>query len=123
MDYFKITDKYYLMDAISDGIVNRKIDYNYLNLQVFKEASLGDEVSIEILKQIGENTARSAGGVINNLNFKGKVNVVLAGSVWVKGNSEVMLEKFKEVILTNTKKDCNFITLMYHLQQVQLFGR
>ena len=111
MDYFKITDKYYLMDAISDGIVNRKIDYNYLNLQVFKEASLGDEVSFEILKQIGENTARSAGGVINNLNFKGKVNVVLAGSVWVKGNSEVMLEKFKEVILTNTKKDCNFITL------------
>lgn len=111
MDYFKITDKYYLMDAISDGLVNRKIDFNFLNLQVFSEANKGDEVSIEILKQIGENTARSAGGVISNLNFKGKVNVILAGSVWAKGKSQVMLERFKEVILTNTKKDCNFIVL------------
>lgn len=111
MDYLKVSDKYYLMDAISDGLVNRKIDFNYLNLQVFQEAKRGDEVSIEILKQIGENTARSAGGVISNLNFKDEVNVVLAGSVWVKGASEVMVNNFKDKITEFTKKKCNFITL------------
>jgi len=111
MDYFQITDKYYLMDKISEGLVNRKIDFNYFNLQVFKEAILGDTVAREILKQIGENTARSVSGVIANLNFKDEVNVILAGSVWVKGRSEVMLNRFKEVVLNNTKKKCNFLIL------------
>ncbi|MCK9471006.1 MAG: BadF/BadG/BcrA/BcrD ATPase family protein [Bacilli bacterium] len=111
MDYFLVTDKYYLMEAISDGLVNRKIDFSYLNKQVFKEANNGDEVSLEILRQIGENTARSAGGVINNLNFGDTVDVVLAGSVWVKGKSKVMIDEFKNKITEFTKKECNIITL------------
>jgi N-acetylglucosamine kinase-like BadF-type ATPase len=111
MDYFKVTDKYYLMEAISDGIVNRKIDYSYLNLVVFQEASKGDEVSLEILKQIGENTARSAGGVVANLNFADEVDVVLAGSVWVKGASKVMIDEFTKKINEFTKKKCNIIVL------------
>lgn len=111
MDYFNVTDKYYLMEAISDGIVGRKIDYSFLNQQVFKEAKNGDEVSNDILRQIGENTARSAGGVVSNLNFGDEVDVVLAGSVWVKGASPVMIEEFKNKITQFTKKNCNIITL------------
>lgn len=111
MDYFNINDKYYLMEAISDGLVNRKIDFSYLNKQVFKEANNGDEVSIEILKQIGENTARSAGGVVANLNFSDEVNIILAGSVWVKGASKFMLDEFREKITKFTNKKCNIITL------------
>jgi N-acetylglucosamine kinase-like BadF-type ATPase len=99
------------MEAISDGIVNRKIDYSYLNLVVFQEASKGDEVSLEILKQIGENTARSAGGVVANLNFADEVDVVLAGSVWVKGASKVMIDEFTKKINEFTKKKCNIIVL------------
>ena len=111
LDYFKIEDKYYLMEAISDGIVNRKIDYNYLNIQVFQEAAIGDEVSLAILRQIGENTARSAGGVIMNLNYGDEVDVILAGSVWVRGASKVMINEFREKITEFTKKKCNIIIL------------
>ncbi len=112
MDYFNITDKYYLMEAISDNIVARKINYHYLNTKVFEEASRGDEVSNDILRQVGENTARSVSGVISNLEFDDEVTVVLAGSVWVKGASEVMINNFKEKVIAFTKKKCNFVTLM-----------
>ena len=111
MDYFKVTDKYYLMEAISDGLVGRKIDFNYLNLQVFEEAKKGDEVSIGLLKQIGENCARSAGGVVSNLNFDNEVDVVLAGSIWVKGASKIMIDEFREKITEFTKKKINIIIL------------
>ena len=111
MDYFKIKDKYYLMEAISAGIVNRKIDYSYLNIQVFEEANNGDQVCMDILRQVGENTARSAGGVVCNLNFGDEVDIILAGSVWVKGASKVMIDEFTEKINQFTKKKCNIITL------------
>lgn len=111
MDYFKITDKYYLMEAISDAIIGRKIDYSYLNRQVFIESDKGDQVSLEILRQIGENTARSAGGVVCNLNFGAQVDVILAGSVWAKGASEVMINEFTKKINEFTKKKCNIIIL------------
>lgn len=111
MDMLNVTDKYYLMEAISEHIVNRKLNYNYLTLQVFKEAEANDEVSIEILKQVGENTARSAGGVVANLDFGNEVDIILAGSVWAKGRSKVMIDNFKEKIELFTNKKCNIIIL------------
>jgi N-acetylglucosamine kinase-like BadF-type ATPase len=111
MDLLQVNDKYYLMEAISDYILSRKIDYTYLTISVFKEALNGDEVSIQILEQIGENCARSAGGVIVNLNFDNDVDVVLAGSVWVKGASNAMINNFKKKISEYTAKNCNIIIL------------
>ena len=99
------------MEAISEHMLSRKIDYTYLTLQVFEQARKGDEVSTEILKQVGENCARSAGGVIVNLKFDEEVDVILAGSVWVKGASEVMINNFKTKIEEYTKKKCNIIIL------------
>lgn len=111
INLLNVSDKYYLMEAISEHMLSRKIDYTYLTLQVFEQARKGDEVSTEILKQVGENCARSAGGVIVNLKFDEEVDVILAGSVWVKGASEVMINNFKTKIEEYTKKKCNIIIL------------
>jgi len=107
MDLLNVKDKYYLMESISEYLITRKIDLTFLTISLFKEANKGDEVSIEILKKVGENLARSTGGVVVNLQFDEEVDIVLAGSVWVKGSSDIMLNNFKKCINSFTNKKCN----------------
>lgn len=110
-DLLGVEDKYYLMEKISDYYLSRKVDYTKLTIACFEEANKGDKVAIEILTKMGENLARSAGGVVVNLNFQDPVEVVLAGSVWVKGSSPVMIEAFKKYIKEFTKRDIKTIVL------------
>jgi N-acetylglucosamine kinase-like BadF-type ATPase len=111
MKALEVTDKYYLMEAISAHALSKKIDYNALTLAVFSEATRGDEVSNDILRQVGENLARSAAGCVVNLDFAQTVEIVLAGSVWVKGASPIMKEAFQNKIIELTKKNCQIIVL------------
>lgn len=111
MDLLKVTNKYYLMEAISAQSVSRTLDYNALTLAVFSEAAKGDSVSMDILRQVGENLARSAAGCIVHLDFVEKVEVVLAGSVWVKGASIIMKEAFQNKVIELTKKQIEVIPL------------
>lgn len=106
MDFLGITDKYYLMEAISTGYLTRKRNYTDLTIAVFEEANKGDEVAIEILKETAEQLARSAGGCVVNLDFGDEVEIVLAGSVWVKGSCPVLIEEFTRLINFYTKKKC-----------------
>lgn len=110
-DLLGVTDKYYLMEKISDYYLSRKVDYTKLTIACFDEANKGDKVAIKILTTMAENLARSAGGVVVNLDFKGEVEVVLAGSVWVKGSCPVMIEEFKKLINDFTKRQCKTILL------------
>ncbi len=106
-----VTDKYYLMEKISDYYLTRKVDYTTLTIACFEEANKGDEVAIEILKKTAENLARSAGGVVVNLKFLDPVQIVLAGSVWVKGSCPIMVEEFKKLINAFTKRNCEINVL------------
>lgn len=110
-DLLKVTDKYYLMEKISDYYLTRKVDYTTLTIACFDEANKGDEVAIEILTKTAENLARSAGGVVANLKFQEPVQIVLAGSVWVKGSCPVMINEFKKYINEFTKRNCEVIVL------------
>lgn len=110
MKFLDVQDKYYLMDAISYKL-SQRIDTTPLVISVFDEASKGDNVSIKILKDVAEALARSVGGAIVNLDFDDDVDVILAGSVWVKGSCKVMLEEFTKLIKEYTKKSCNIIVL------------
>lgn len=106
LDFLNVSDKYYLMEAISNYYLTRKVDYTTLTIACFEEASKGDEVAITILKETAEQLARSAGGVAANLEFTDEVEIVLAGSVWVKAGCKVMQETFEELIQTYTNKKC-----------------
>ncbi|MGD9605407.1 MAG: N-acetylglucosamine kinase [Bacilli bacterium] len=111
MDLLNVTNKYYLMEAISAQAVARTIDYNALTLAVFQEAKHNDAVSLDILKQVGENIAKSVSGCIVNLDFIDGVEIVLAGSVWVKGASPIMYEAFEKKVRELTKHDIKITTL------------
>lgn len=111
MDFLNVTDKYYLMEAISNYYLTRKVDYTTLTIACFDEAAKNDEVAIDILRETAEQLARSAGGVAVNLDFSDEVEIVLAGSVWVKASCKVMQEAFSEYIQAFTGKKCNIQVL------------
>lgn len=106
-----ITDKYYLMEAISGCLTERRLNLTALTISVFDCANQGDEVSLDILKEMADNLARSAGGCVVNLDFSESVNIILAGSVWVKGSNPTLVQEFKKKIKKYTNKKCNIIVL------------
>ena len=81
-----VEDKYYLMEKISEYFLTRKVDYTTLTIALFDEANKRDKVALKIIDETAEQLARSAGGVVMNLEFDEPVEVVLAGSVWVKAS-------------------------------------
>ncbi|MCK9536177.1 MAG: N-acetylglucosamine kinase [Bacilli bacterium] len=111
MGMLGVSDKYFLMEAISDFIVMRRFDYMGLTLAVFSEANKGDEVAIEILESVGISCSKSAAGAIVNLDFDSPVDVVLAGSVWVKGASPVMIKAFSDALTKYSGKECRILML------------
>lgn len=104
---YEITSKYELPDAILLG----NVDSTYLIKALCKRANEGDQVAIEILETAGTNMARSIAGVIRELNIDGETYVIQAGSVWAKATSQIMSDKFKEVVNTLTNRKCKFIIL------------
>ena len=111
LKFLEITNPYYMMDAISNNLSKKRKDYPILCKKVFEYANKGDEVSIDLLKEMANNLARSVGGCIVNLDFGDSVDVVLAGSVYVKGSSPILIDTLKERLAFYTKKNCNIIVL------------
>jgi hypothetical protein len=64
-----------------------------------------------VLRYVGGQLALSAAGCIRGLNFDDEVDVILAGSVWLKATNPAMLQEFKLLVERLTGKNCKFITL------------
>lgn len=110
LDEFKVTNKFDFTESLVKNI--RNVNLNRITKEVFNGANLGDEVCIKLLKEMANNLARSAGGVIVNLDLGDTPTIVLAGSVYVKGSSPVLVEEFKKQIKNFTKRDCCVIILV-----------
>lgn len=65
-----------------------------INLLMEKAEEAGDDIVKSILEQVGRGLALSVAGCIKNLRFLQPVEVVLAGSVWIKGKFPSMNEAF-----------------------------
>ena len=78
-----------------------------LSKAVFECANQNDEGAIDILKEMANNLARSAGGCVVNLNLGEHPLVILAGSVWVKGSNPTLVNEFKKLINEYTKMECD----------------
>ncbi|MDD4211909.1 MAG: BadF/BadG/BcrA/BcrD ATPase family protein [Bacilli bacterium] len=110
-NYLGVDDKCYLMEKISEVLTTRRLDLTKLTIACFEEASKNDEGALQILKKMADNLARSAGGVVANMKFSNPVNIIMAGSVWVKGSCPVMREEFQRLMEFYTQKKCHFIVL------------
>jgi N-acetylglucosamine kinase-like BadF-type ATPase len=79
----------------------------------FQAANLGDQVALKLLESIGRNSARSVLGVIRRLNFESvaAIDIIMAGSVYVKGENPALAEAFRREISLNMAKKARFTVL------------
>ena len=96
-----------LMEDIVLVYSARKVDYNVLTVACFEEANKGDEVAIELLTEMADNLARSAASAVVRLDLGETPEVVLAGSVYVKGSCPVLVNEVKKRIDMYANKKCD----------------
>ena len=92
-----ITDDEELLETVSEKLETEDLILSDLNRLLFEAAALGDSVAQEILRESGEDGAVSAFNLIKRLDFplEEAVDVVLAGSVYVKGEHDILVSSFK----------------------------
>lgn len=93
-----VTDDLDFMDVLADRSAAKRFrlaDHGYL---VFEAAGRGDEVACRVLRESGEDYARSISGAIKRLSFPEGVpiDIVLAGSAFVKASCSLMIDTLKE---------------------------
>ena len=96
-----------LMEDIACVYCRRQVDYNVLTVACFEEANKGDEVALEILTEMADGLARSAASAVVRLDLGETPEVVLAGSVYVKGSCPIMVEEVKRKIDFYSQKKCD----------------
>ncbi len=94
MDLLSINDPYYYMEKISE-LYSKKFSQTPFVTVLFEKAENGDKVSLEILDKTALGMAKSTVGCIKHLNFNSKVEIIMAGSVWIKPNSNILIDRFK----------------------------
>jgi N-acetylglucosamine kinase-like BadF-type ATPase len=108
----QITDEEQFVDAYYGRInFDQKVeDYSKI---LFQAANLGDRVALELLDYTGRNLAKTVIGAINRLDFstENEIDVVMAGSVYVKGENPAMITAFQEEICAKVEKKVRFTLL------------
>lgn len=101
-DQFKIGSKYEFIDIVREKIDNCEIRTGDLAKVVFAAANHSDELALEILKYMGDEIGVSVNGVIKELGFSQdeELDVVLAGSVNVKGENATYIETLKTKVMS-----------------------
>lgn len=102
LNEFGISDKFSFAEEIAKIASSHK-NMLKINLLLKEAEELGDAVALDILSKTGESLGKTVAGCINNLSFAEKVNLVLAGSVWVKGGYHSMLKAFKKAIAVHCR--------------------
>lgn len=93
MKELNLTDKVLYIEAISD-LYKTRFSHTPFVKMAFDCAEAGDEVAISLLDNVALQLAKSAAGCVNNLEFHDEVEVVLAGSVWVKPTFSILRQRF-----------------------------
>jgi len=112
MKLFGVSDPELFAEAVTDNYLMRR---NVTSLDiihiVMAAADQEDAGALGVLRYIGEQLARSAAGCVRGLQFGDEVDVILAGSVWVKSSNKAMQREFELQMERLTGKRCNIILL------------
>lgn len=120
LEILGISDPEYIVQAVYEKILAsrlyKKNNEGGINLRdlcklVFSAANKGDEVALDILRKSGRETAKNVAGAIKWLDFAGddEIDVVLAGSVYVKGENPALIDAFKEELCSHVKSKIRYI--------------
>ncbi len=109
-----IDAKEQLMDELITRIENKTLELKDLAVVIFEAADNNDLTALNILREMGEDNARAIQAAINEsqLQHLDEIDVVLAGSIYVKGSHQEGIVRLKEKLCeTNRGKKLNFIKL------------
>jgi N-acetylglucosamine kinase-like BadF-type ATPase len=111
LDFLKISR----IDDLVETIYQKNFcnDWTDFSRIPFEAANLGDEAALELLEDTGRKAAKSVRGAIQRLNFTtvGEIDVVLAGSVYVKGENPALVRAFQQDIIKNVSQKISFTVL------------
>lgn len=101
------------MQFAVEGSVSRTLPNTELIRILFRAADAGDEAAFGLVDNSARQLALSAAGCVRHLDFDGdaEIDVVLAGSVWVKADSPLMFERFKGHMAELVEQTCRFVML------------
>lgn len=84
-----------LFNALSDALQKNQICMRNLNRVVFEAANAGDCVALGILQQMGTENGYSVNALLDRLDFGKEVSIILAGSIWQKGENATAIERLQ----------------------------
>ncbi|MFS0722513.1 N-acetylglucosamine kinase [Paenibacillus sp. 1P07SE] len=99
LDLLGLPDDTLLLERMVAGVTDRSLPYTELVTLLLNTAEQGDAAALAIVKQSAQQMARSAAGCVQRLDFgNGAIEVVLAGSVWVKADSPILRDYFQRYV-------------------------
>lgn len=127
---FVITDKSEFLNTIMDVVENdQKNAFLTICKSVYKAANENDQVATELLLEVGKEYEKSILATIDSLNFEDaeKIEVVLAGSQFVKGDNSTTRDYLEKHLKTvNNKIDvcilrypCSFGALLWAVGELE----
>lgn len=109
-----ISDKYDFFDALADFLEGGERRINVFTPMLFEVAGAGDAVAVSILREVADNYAGGITALIEELDFPAEkpLYIVMAGSVFVKGASPVLIDALKEMLAQrNPGYDLRYVLL------------
>ncbi len=113
-EFLQIDSKEQMMDELIFRIENKMLELRDLDVIIFQAADNKDETALNMLREMGEANAKAIHAAIHEskLRHLDQIDVVLAGSIYVKGSNKEGINLLKEKLSEmNSSKKINYIIL------------
>jgi N-acetylglucosamine kinase-like BadF-type ATPase len=108
MTLLQIPGKDVMIEYAMNGVLQKSLPNTQLMQILFACADEGDSVALEIINHTARQLANSTVGCLHELDFEKEVDIILAGSVWVKAESPLLLETYKYCVEQLTDHHCRY---------------
>lgn len=112
MKLLEVRDKLLYIETITEQY-SKGLNHTPFITLVFEYAEKGDELANHIIDMVAKALADSTVGCISNLEFAQDevVDIILAGSIWVKPLTNILIERYKEYVKRMRATPCNYSVL------------
>ncbi|MDG0809559.1 N-acetylglucosamine kinase [Cohnella rhizosphaerae] len=101
------------MAYAAEAAYKRALPNTALMRVLFAAADAGDEAAVALVAHSARQMALSTAGCIANLDFPAddEIEIVLSGSVWIKAESPLMMQRYMREVGELTGRRCRFLPL------------
>jgi len=111
MKLLEVPGKEHFIECALEAMRKRSLHQPKLMQIMFAAADDGDSAAVGIVDHTAKQLALSTAGCIRNLDFGAEVDIILAGSVWVKAESPLLLDKYKAYLAELIPHQCHYTVL------------